>query len=42
MNIVKALEASRTDSNDKPMQEVLITRTSVVPVQERIMISKRS
>jgi len=33
MNIVKALEASRTDSNDKPLQEVVITRTSVVPVQ---------
>ena len=33
MNIVKAIEASRTDSNDRPSQEVEITRTQVVPVK---------
>lgn len=32
MDVVKAVEATRTNSNNKPNQDVVITRSQVVPV----------
>ncbi|KAI1285246.1 Peptidyl-prolyl cis-trans isomerase 6 [Halotydeus destructor] len=33
MNIVKQIEATRRDSGDKPLEDIIITKTQVVPVR---------